>query len=161
MSTRKNTPFNLILIGFLLVLTLFAESPHFHGAWIYSSFDYKVTCHFYHANIFHLFANVLCLWIMRPGPLQIAYAFPLAVTSMFFTLDPTIGFSAVLYAYMGMNMFRWNVSPSDWIMFIVANIFTAFIPGVAFTVHLVSFILGFSVYYSHCQINRVLKVCQN
>lgn len=140
----------------MLAVTLFTRNPELHGAWICSSFVTKQTCHFFHANLFHFACNAMCLWLMRPSPMQIAMAFPLAVISMFATIEPTIGFSAVLYAYMGMNIFRWNVSLIDWAMFIVANIVSAFIPGVAFGVHLAAFVLGFLAWLWMKQIRTLL-----
>ena len=121
-----------------------------------SSFINKLTCHFLHANIFHWFCNAMALWFMRPSPRQIAYALSLAVLAMFFTMTPTIGFSAVIYGYIGMNIIRWNVSLIDWGTFLVANFITIFIPNVAFGVHLAAFILGVSVYMIDRKINRIL-----
>ena len=156
MPRRKNTPFNVTLLGLLLCITLFASSPQMNGGFLMSSFTNKLTCHFFHANIFHWFCNAMALWLMRPNPKQISHAFILAACSMFFTMTPTIGFSAVIYAYIGMNIIRWNVSLIDWGTFLVANIITIFIPGVAFGVHLAAFLLGISVHIIERQINRVL-----
>ena len=160
MSGRKNTPFNVTLLGLLLCITLFASYPHIHGGFLMSSFTNKLTCHFFHANIFHWFCNAMVLWMMRPNPKQITYAFVLAVWAMFFTMTPTIGFSAVIYAYIGMNIIRWNVSLIDWATFLMANFITIFIPNVAFGVHLAAFILGISVYMIDRQINRILLVIE-
>lgn len=121
-----------------------------------SSFTNKLACHFFHTNIFHWFCNAMALWFMRPSPKDIAYAFVLAVLAMFFTMTPTIGFSAVIYGYIGMNIIRWNVSLIDWATFLVANFITIFIPNVAFGVHLAAFILGVSVYMIDRKINRIL-----
>lgn len=156
MSGRKNTPFNVTLLGSLLCITLFASYPQIHEGFLMSSFTNKLTCHFFHANIFHWFCNAMVLWMMRPTPKQITYAFILAVCAMFFTMTPTIGFSAVIYAYIGMNIVRWNVSLIDWATFLVANFITIFIPDVAFGVHLAAFLLGISVYIIDRQIKRIL-----
>lgn len=156
MPRRKNTPFNVTLLGLLLCITLFAASPQMHGGFLMSNFANKLACHFFHANLFHWFCNAMALWLMRPSPKDIAYAFVLAALAMFFTMTPTIGFSAVIYAYIGMNIIRWKVSLIDWGTFLVANLITLFIPGVAFGVHLAAFMLGISVYIIHYQINRIL-----
>lgn len=160
MPRRKNTPFNVTLLGLLLCITMFASSPQMNGGFLMSSFINKLTCHFFHANIFHWFCNAMALWFMRPSPRQIAYALVLAVLAMFFTMTPTIGFSAVIYGYIGMNIIRWNVSLIDWATFLVANFITIFIPNVAFGVHLAAFILGISVYMIDRQINRILLVIE-
>lgn len=158
MPTRKNQTFNLTLLGALLCLTLFGQH---NGAHLLSDFPDKLSCHFYHANLFHWFCNAMALWLMRPSPKEILYAFPLAVTAMFFTLTPTIGFSAVVYAYIGMNIIRWNVSLIDWATFIVANLITIFIPNVAFGVHLSAFLLGISVHIVHRQINKIVLAVED
>lgn len=146
MPTRKNQTFDITLLGALLCLTIFGEHG---GAYLLSDFTDKLTCHFYHANLFHWFCNAMAIWLMRPSPKEIAYAFPLAVLAMFFTLAPTIGFSSVLYAYIGLNIIRWNVSLIDWATFIIVNLITIFIPNVAFGVHLAAFVLGILVYKIH------------
>lgn len=156
MPTGKNTPFNVTLLGLMLALTLFTEAPHLHGAWICSPFVTKLTCHFFHANLFHFACNAMCLWLMRPSPVQTIQALCLAVIAMFCTIEPTIGFSAVIYAYLGMNMCRWKISLVDWATFIVANAVTAFIPGVAFGVHLAAFMLGFFAWLWEKQMKTLL-----
>lgn len=157
MSERKNTPFNLTIVGLLLALTLFAESPQMHGGFLMSSLANKLACHFYHANIFHWATNSMALLLMRPSPKQIAYSFPIAFAAMFFTDNPTIGFSAMIYAFLGLNIIRWKVSMIDWATFIIANILTIFMPKVAFGVHFASFSLGIAAYYIHQHINRWFK----
>lgn len=161
MPRRKNTPFNVTLLGLLLCITLFADSPQMHGGFLMSSITNQLTCHFFHANLFHWFCNAMALWLMRPSPKQITYAFVLAVCAMFFTMTPTIGFSAVIYGYIGMNITRWKVSLIDWATFLIANFITIFIPNVAFGVHLAAFILGISVYMIDRQINRILLAIED
>lgn len=161
MPRRKNTPFNVTILGLLLCITLFADSPQMHGGFLMSSITNQLTCHFFHANLFHWFCNAMALWLMRPSPKDIAFAFVLAILAIFFTTTPTIGFSAVIYAYIGMNIIRWKVSLVDWATFLVANFITIFIPGVAFGVHLAAFMQGISVYIIYCQINRILLVVED
>lgn len=156
MPKGKNTPFNVTLLGMLLLLAVFTESPHLHGASLFSSVGTMITCHFFHANLFHFACNAMCLWLMRPSPKQIAMAFPFAVFSMLFTEEATIGFSAVIYAYLGMNIFRWNISLIDWGTFIVANLISAFIPGIAFGVHLAAFMFGATTWWFEQRIKRIL-----
>lgn len=143
MPKRKNHAFNVTVLGFLLLITLFV-APNMHGGFFMSSLYNKLTCHFYHANLFHWMCNAMCLWLMRPSPMQILKAFPFAVAAMFFTDIPTVGFSAIIYAYIGMNIVGWKVSLIDWAVFMGANLFSAFMPNVAFGVHLAAFTLGIS-----------------
>lgn len=156
MSGRKNTPFNLTVIGMLLCITLFARNPESHGAWIFAKESNFFICHFFHANIFHWLCNAFALWMMRPSPSSITVAFAYASMSMLFTLEPTIGFSAVLYAYIGINIVKWKVSLIDWGIFIVTNAITAFIPGIAFGVHLAAFLFGIAHWCVEYQMKRIL-----
>lgn len=149
MPTGKDTPFNVTLLAILLCLTLFTQSPQMKGAFFTSPLQNHLLCHFYHANLWHWAANAFCLYVMRPKPSDIAYTIPVAAMATFFTMTPTIGFSAVLYAFIGMNILRWNLPFFDWVMFIFANIVTIFIPGVAFGVHLTAFLLGISANSIH------------
>lgn len=145
MPTGKNTPFNLTLIGALLCLCLFVSDSHLHAASVYSPLATHFTCHFLHANIFHLAGNALCLALLRPSPLQLLYAFPIALAATWCTDVPAIGFSAILYAFMGINAIRWNISAKDWTIFVAANLLTAFLPGIAFTLHFMAFSFGMIV----------------
>ena len=159
MQGRKNTPFNVTLIGLLLCLAVFM--PDVPGAHLMTPFSTKLSCHFFHANLLHWFCNSMCLWLLRPSPMQIVHAFPSAVTAMFFTTNPTIGFSAVIYAYIGMNIFRWKISMVDWATFIMANLIGMCLPNIAWQVHLAAFVLGWSIYYIQKQINRVLLALEH
>lgn len=157
MPTRKNTPFNWTIIAVLLCLTLFAQSPQMKAASIYSPFGNLLLCHFFHANLWHWAANAFALVLMRPSPKDLTLAFPIASLAMLCTTTPTIGFSAILYAYIGINIIRWKVSLIDWATFIVANLITIFIPNVAFSVHLAAFSLGLVAYTWFTILHSALK----
>lgn len=61
-----------------------------------------------HANVFHLAANVLCLW-MIPCGLHLTTAYVVAVVCSFlpcFLGESTCGFSGVLFAIVGMSWGR-------------------------------------------------------
>ena len=154
MPKGKNSTFNLTLVGFLLVMTLMTDSPQTHGGFLMSSLGNKIGCHFYHANIFHWAVNSMALLLMRPSPKQMLCSFPIAFASMFCTDTPTVGISAMIYAYIGLNIVRWKVSMIDWATFIIANLFTLFMPKVAFGVHFASFSLGIIAYYIQYHIKR-------
>lgn len=61
---------------------------------------------FIHANIFHLMANVYCLWLIR-YPLRIYATIPIAMVSLtmpqlfLYEREPIMGFSGVLFAIFG------------------------------------------------------------
>lgn len=154
MPTGKDSPFDVALIGTLLCLCLFADDASRHAASFSSPLLSHLVCHFYHANLFHLLGNLFCIVFMRPSMKQLLYAYPVAVAATWFTVVPSIGFSAVLYAFMGMNALRWNISRKDWCLFIIANLITAFIPGIAFSLHFAAFSLGIFV----SLFKRILKI---
>jgi len=61
-----------------------------------------------HANVFHLAANILCLW-MIPCGLHLGSAYFVAVLCSFlpcFLEESTCGFSGVLFAIVGMSWGR-------------------------------------------------------
>lgn len=158
MPTGKNQTFNVTLLGFLLAMTLFARNPELHGACMNSSWTNHVTCHFYHANLFHWGCNALALWLMRPNPYAMLVALVYGSFAMLTATQPTIGISATIYAYIGMNIFRWNMRLSDWATFIIANTLTYFMPDVAFGVHLAAFIVGVCHAYIEYQLNRIKRI---
>lgn len=137
MPERKNTPFVITLTGILLAMYLFAPQQAFIGN--------PLVCHFHHANIFHLAANVLCLYMLAPCPMKMLSVYPLAVAATFASPQPVLGISGMLYAYIGIGFFRSNVSIEGWIAFIAANLMTLFIPGIAFAMHAASFVSGVTV----------------
>ena len=147
MPKGKNQAFVITLLGCLLAIALFTPSPQMQAAFIYSDWQSKFTCHFYHANLFHYAANALAIWMMRPSPKELLYAYPLAIASVALSFTPIVGFSAVLYAYIGQNIIRWNISLVDWATFIVANLITLFMPNIATGVHFIAFSLGLGYYF--------------
>lgn len=158
MPTGKNQTFNVTLLGFLLAMTLFARNPELHGACAAAPWTNFLTCHFHHANLFHWGCNALALWLMRPSPYAMLVALVYGSFAMLAATQPTIGISAAIYAYIGMNIFRWNMRKSDWATFISANILTYFMPGVAFGVHLAAFVLGVGHACIEYQLNRIKTI---
>lgn len=97
-----------------------------------------------HANLFHLLANVYVLCQLRFSWRQLAVAYALSVPATFATSsDGVIGFSSVIYALMGLLLPQVRLSVRDWGLFLVVNAATAFVPSIAFGVHVAAFGLGF------------------
>ena len=100
---------------------------------------------FSHANIWHLAGNILCLWMLR-CPMHIYATFVCAVLCSFlpcFVAEPTMGFSGVLFAMVGISWgkihrFRDMMRKNIWVLII-----PAFLPHINFLIHLYCLILGY------------------
>ena len=98
-----------------------------------------------HANIFHLLANILCLW-MIPCGLHLTSAFILSVLCSFlpcFIYEETVGFSGVLFSIVGIswgrvNRFKDMIWRNKWFLII-----PIFIPHVNALLHLYCLVLGY------------------
>lgn len=144
MPEGKNKTFVLILTEMLLLLCMFIPCE-VYAASIKSPLWNHFVCHFLHANIFHLAANVLCIALMKPSPMDIVKAYPIAVAASFASFVPMVGFSTVLYAYIGLNIRTWRLGDMDKITFALCNFITIFIPNIAFGMHAAAFILGITI----------------
>ena len=114
-----------------------------------------------HANLFHLLANVYVLWLLRFSPRELLAAYLLSIPATFVVWSgQAMGFSSVLYALMGMRLPRVRMSKAGWMTFIAANVATAFVPGIAFGVHVSAFALGYvyQTIYTLCYEYR--RACQ-
>ena len=114
-----------------------------------------------HANLFHLLANVVVLWQLRFSPRELLAAYLLSIPATFIVWEGTVvGFSSVLYALMGMRMPQTRMPKAGWAVFVAANLATAFVPGIAFGVHVSAFALGYvyQTIYTLCYEYR--RACQ-
>ena len=100
-----------VIISLFLVLWYFTMpqigfngfDTHLYGK-LSEHFIYPVC----HANLWHLMANILCLWMIS-CELHLSTSFLLAVLCSFlpcFTGEPTMGFSGVLFAIVGISWGR-------------------------------------------------------
>ena len=100
---------------------------------------------FSHANIWHLLANIVCLW-MIPCELHLLISFLLAVLCSIlpcFISEMTMGFSGVLFAIVGISWgqvhrFKNMIWKNKW--FLVIPIF---LPHVNAFIHLYCMIFGY------------------
>lgn len=98
-----------------------------------------------HANIWHLLANILCLWMLRCR-LHIIVTYLIAVLCSFmpcFVSEPTMGYSGVLFAMVGISWgsihrFKDMVWRNKWILII-----PAFLPHINFMIHLYCLMAGY------------------
>jgi membrane associated rhomboid family serine protease len=146
-----NQKFIKLVISFLLVGSYF-----FLPKYGFTAFNYTLTHHLLyplsHANIWHLAANILCLW-MLPCRTHIFATFVMAVLCSFLPcpLLPlygesaafTMGFSGVLFAMVGISWgkvgrFREMLRRNKWYLII-----PAFLPHVNFLIHIYCLLAGY------------------
>ena len=100
----KHLP-KIVITLVLAVSYIFLPQYGFHGGEVgLDNILYPLS----HANIWHLMANIVCLW-MIPCELHLGTSFLIAVVCSFlpcFTEEPTVGFSGVLFAIVGMSWGR-------------------------------------------------------
>lgn len=99
-----------------------------------------------HANVWHLLANILCLWMLSCD-LHLSVSLIVSVVCSFIPClisEPTMGFSGVLFAMVGISwgkvgMFREMLWRNKWFLII-----PAFIPHVNALIHLYCFVTGYA-----------------
>lgn len=79
---------------------------------------------------------------MRINAKQLCTAYIMGIIAMTLSINPCIGFSAVLYALIGLNVPRIRISKAEWGIFIAANAITILIPNIATLAHFIAFMLG-------------------
>ena len=142
---------------FRLVMSLFLVGSYFAFPKYGFTFHGPILNHFLypfsHANIWHLSANILCLWMLRCKPYILA-TFVCAVLCSFLPCpqlplwgcdgtEPTMGFSGVLFAMVGVSWgkihrFKDMMLRNKWILII-----PAFLPHVNFLIHLYCLLAGY------------------
>lgn len=130
-------------ITIILLILLFSAEPTavYKGCDLLNHF----TFHFYHANIFHLSANVLCLWTVRKHHWVISYI--IATIFSFLITSPTVGLSAILFATVGINYGIKADYKNAVISALVCTIY-GLLPGISLLFHLLSLAGGFI--YGYC-----------
>lgn len=127
----------LLAVCFLLPADWGAAGASLHSAW-YTHF----TAQWLHANAFHLLANLYALWLLRPSACTLLTAYVLSIPATWASFTPAVGFSSVLYAIVGLRVRRQRWSRTSWILFVAVNACTAFVPSIAFGVHMAAFLFG-------------------
>lgn len=134
------------IVSVVLVVSYFATPQFaFPGGGVLGHLLYPLS----HANVFHLLANVLCLW-MIPCGLHLGSAWAVAVACSFlpcFLGEGTCGFSGVLFAIVGMSwgrvrLFREMLWRNKWWIVI-----PMFVPHVNALLHIWCLLGGFLVGY--------------
>lgn len=141
---RDTKKIQVIAIIVLLVALYFAGVPGFISG---SSLLMSALHHFFHANAVHLIVNCFVLYSIRKTLTinKLVAAWFIGSLSYIFALRPTIGFSDIIYALIGMSTppltSRWWRSPST-IIFLCATVAYLFVPSVSATTHIASLVIG-------------------
>lgn len=143
MTARDSILVKAALTAALSAPLLFPGCAHSYAASWGSPFLNHLCCQFFHTGVWHLAANLYVLWVLRFSPKEMLAAYALSVPATFASASGCVGFSSVLYALMGIRSARAKISRKAWALFAAANAVTAFVPSVAFGVHLAAFVSGF------------------
>ena len=123
-----------------------------------------------HANVWHLAANIMCLW-MIPCRIHLKTSYWIAVACSFipavslfdcivdwniaFVKEPTMGFSGIIFAIVGISWgkvckFREMLWKNKWYLIV-----PAFLPHINFLIHFYCLVAGFVVGFIFCS----KKIC--
>lgn len=130
------------LISFVLLSSyVFLPKYGFPDAHLFGHFLFSVS----HANVWHLLANLLCLW-MLPCRLHLCMSYLTALFCSFlpcFVSEPTMGFSGILFSVIGISWgrvcrFREMLWKNKWFLVI-----PMFIPHVNAFIHVYCLVFGY------------------
>ncbi len=145
----------ILIIFFLLLHIIFGQPDYLlHGSPLCKALTY----HFFHANIFHLAANMLAVYVLfspkckvRPSAGKIALAYVIATITFFAATRPILGLSNILFALSGLSVRdfgRWIKQPSSKVFLCISAIMLA-VPAYSGITHLLSFTTGVALANIH------------
>lgn len=116
-----------------------------------------LTYHFFHVNVFHLLANVICFWQLSKRRLakvkNLLIAFVIASIIPLIYSSPILGFSNVLYALTGLAWFSFSKKTKR--IFFLVTIVMMFFPHIAGVPHLIALCAGIVIAYINNRIQRL------
>ena len=133
MQRTKCKTIKLILIAALVIVYVLPIQVSMN-MWYYC-FVYQ----FFHANIFHLLANLYALYLIRLTKERVIASYIISIFPVLL-FPGAIGISGMLLSIIGMYS-----NKKTWMQFSIFSLITFFIPNMAFAVHTVCFVLG-SIY---------------
>ena len=143
----------IIVLILLLVLFIFLEpTPVFKGCEFINHFVF----HFFHANVWHLLGNGVCLWVMKR--MNWAASYVVAVLCSFLIVEPTVGMSGIIFSAIGINLGRRSDSVRLGRCAVSAVLF-GLLPGVSLVFHLISLLVGFGYGWS-IESYRIYRRCR-
>lgn len=113
-----------------------------------------LTYHVFHANIFHLAANILSIWFVfmvtpvrsdKTNISQLVAAYVIATLTFFIATRPVVGVSNILFAVLGLRTPAFNHPwwrSQNTLVFFAITLGMLALPQFAAVTHIVSFICG-------------------
>lgn len=155
---REGNPFRLALSCFLLFCYVVLPSVGYGYSSDISSHVFYI---FSHANIWHLLANIVCIWLIR-CPFHLVGSLLVVILCSFlpcFTSELTYGFSGVLFCTVGISWgvvgrFRDMLWKNKWYFLI-----PFLLPHVNVFLHLYCALLGYLLGY--CVYRNVVRYKQS
>lgn len=158
--SQKLLPY-ILSVALVVSYFLFRQEYGFTGS---SSVATRFLYPFCHANLWHLAANIVCLFMIcmhKPKTTTVIAAYVMSVCAAFLPScmlwgdSPTTGFSGVLFAIVGISwghtrMFREMLWRNK--LFLIVPFF---IPNINAMLHLYCLVLGFSFGYIRPYLNRL------
>lgn len=137
-------PVTALITATCIITACMEPITYYAGAPAHHYFLY----HFFHANIFHLAANLYALWLYRPRLSTIGIAYAVATIcagiDAFLSSAPTCGLSAFLFAAFARYYVAWHKSV---LTIIIAILVTAIIPNMNWHIHILSFAVAYIVWF--------------
>lgn len=127
-----------IIITVLAVLHFTAVPvPVYDGSPLYSHLFF----HFFHANIFHLSGNAMCVALLRN--VRWVEAYVIATLGSLWIDVPTIGFSGVIFSAIGI-WYGYSAEYQKALRSLAYAVVTGMLPGVSMSYHIISLLSGFA-----------------
>lgn len=145
----------IISCGVLAAIYIAIGIPY--GFVLWSAETRCLTYHFFHANLFHLLANLFCLWqIIRTGRAswrRLGIAFLVASIVPLIYDQHIVGFSNILYALTGLSFFSFS-KQTKWTILIVSAAMIPF-PHIAGVPHFISLAFGIALAFAKNKIDQI------
>lgn len=136
----------VVVVLILVAFYQFVPIPEYMGVNKHLS---ALTHHFFHANIVHLITNCYVAFMLLSRNsfvnwwVELLIAFLVASLSYYTAINPTIGFSDILYAVIGLRtppIYHPWWKKHTTILFIAFMLIYLFIPNISALTHIISFV---------------------
>ncbi len=128
MQTTDNKKLKMFITIISICLFFVVIPEHWYKCFVYM---------FFHANIFHIAANLYTLWLIRLDKNRLISSYTISVFA-YLLFPNAIGLSGMILSIVGMY-----ANKKTWKYFMIFSLATVFIPNIAFGVHTTCFISGY------------------